>query len=88
MRFSAAVKGKVKPTATGKLTSAKAGGKSARKTPTFYVDVGTESAYTAAGNTVAKFDEIGVLPPIGRWDPLNIRAQVRAAPTIAAWALS
>merc|ERR1719253_2378733 len=70
-----AVKGKVKPTATGKLTSAKAGGKSARKTPTFYVDVGTESAYTAAGNTVAKFDEIGVLPPIGRWDPLQIRAQ-------------
>ena len=26
-----------------------------------------------------QFDEIGVLPPIGRWDPLKIREQARDA---------
>ena len=35
-----------------------------------FQDVKTESVWSSAA-----YDEIGVLPPIGRWDPLEIRAQ-------------
>jgi len=38
------------------------------------IDV-TGGAYEQFDASVPKFDEIGVLPPLGRWDPLQIRAQ-------------
>ena len=47
------------------------------------IDVATGKAYESV--TVSsvwssgQYDEIGVLPPIGRWDPLQIREQVRFA---------
>ena len=41
------------------------------------IDV-TGGAYEQFDASVPKFDEIGVLPPLGRWDPLQIREQVRA----------
>jgi len=39
-----------------------------------YIDV-TGQAYTEVNANAPKFDEIGVLPPLGRWDPLQIREQ-------------
>merc|ERR1719393_631671 len=39
-----------------------------------YIDV-TGTAYTEVDTFVPKFDEVGVLPPLGRWDPLQIREQ-------------
>jgi light-harvesting complex I chlorophyll a/b binding protein 1 len=39
-----------------------------------YVDV-TGRAYTEVSNLSPQYDEIGVLPPLGRWDPLGIREQ-------------
>merc|ERR1719163_1519398 len=39
-----------------------------------FVDV-TGAKYQEVDSFVARFDEIGVLPPIGRWDPLQIREQ-------------
>merc|ERR1719453_1298095 len=39
-----------------------------------YVDV-TGAAYQEVSSFVPKFDEVGVLPPLGRWDPLQIREQ-------------
>merc|ERR1719326_867406 len=39
-----------------------------------YIDV-TGGAYTEVDSFVPKFDEVGVLPPLGRWDPLQIREQ-------------
>jgi len=37
------------------------------------IDVATGKAYTEVASM--QYDEIGVLPPIGRWDPLKIREQ-------------
>merc|ERR1719331_297093 len=45
----------------------------ARTTQT-YIDV-TGNAYVEVDTFVPKFDEVGVLPPLGRWDPLQIREQ-------------
>jgi light-harvesting complex I chlorophyll a/b binding protein 1 len=39
-----------------------------------YIDV-TGNAYQEINANAPKFDEIGVLPPLGRWDPLQIREQ-------------
>merc|ERR1719453_2086992 len=39
-----------------------------------YVDV-TGAAYEEVSTFIPKFDEVGVLPPLGRWDPLKIREQ-------------
>jgi len=39
-----------------------------------FVDV-TGNAYVEVDTFVPKYDEIGVLPPLGRWDPLQIREQ-------------
>ena len=39
-----------------------------------FIDV-TGAKYQEVDSFVARFDEIGVLPPIGRWDPLQIREQ-------------
>ena len=39
-----------------------------------FVDV-TGAKYQEVDSFVARFDDIGVLPPIGRWDPLQIREQ-------------
>jgi len=39
-----------------------------------YIDV-TGNAYTEVSTFAPQFDEIGVLPPLGRWDPLQIREQ-------------
>ena len=43
-----------------------------------YVDV-TGREYQEVSTFIPQYDEIGVLPPIGRWDPLQIRAQASAA---------
>ena len=50
-------------------------GISTKKSSQTYVDV-TGKAYVEVDSFVPQFDEIGVLPPIGRWDPLKIREQV------------
>merc|ERR1719460_1856131 len=47
---------------------------SSSKTSQQYIDV-TGTAYDQADTFIPKFDEIGVLPPLGRWDPLQIREQ-------------
>merc|ERR1719456_570953 len=39
-----------------------------------YIDV-TGNSYVEVDTFVPKFDEAGVLPPLGRWDPLQIREQ-------------
>jgi light-harvesting complex I chlorophyll a/b binding protein 1 len=39
-----------------------------------YIDV-TGGAYDQVDTFIPKFDEVGVLPPLGRWDPLQIREQ-------------
>jgi len=39
-----------------------------------YIDV-TGAAYEEVSTFVPQFDEVGVLPPLGRWDPLKIREQ-------------
>ena len=39
-----------------------------------FIDV-DRAKYQEVDSFVARFDEIGVLPPIGRWDPLQIREQ-------------
>mmetsp|Transcript_12774 Transcript_12774/g.31890 ORF Transcript_12774/g.31890 Transcript_12774/m.31890 type:complete len:294 (+) Transcript_12774:61-942(+) len=44
------------------------------KTIGTYIDV-TGKEYQEANVFIPQFDEIGVLPPIGRWDPLKIREQ-------------
>jgi len=41
---------------------------------TSYIDV-TGRAYQEVDVFVPQYDEIGVLPPLGRWDPLQIREQ-------------
>jgi light-harvesting complex I chlorophyll a/b binding protein 1 len=47
---------------------------STAKTSQTYIDV-TGRAYEEVSTFVPQFDEVGVLPPLGRWDPLQIRAQ-------------
>jgi len=39
-----------------------------------FIDV-TGKAYQDVSTAVPQFDEVGVLPPLGRWDPLQIREQ-------------
>merc|ERR1719235_1608193 len=39
-----------------------------------YIDV-TGREYQEVSTFVPQFDEVGVLPPLGRWDPLKIREQ-------------
>jgi hypothetical protein len=48
---------------------------STSKSSQTYIDV-TGAAYQEVNAFVPKFDEVGVLPPLGRWDPLQIREQV------------
>ena len=63
--------------ATGKkpaaLKNSLKGVSTARSAQSF-VDV-TGNAYQEVDTFVPQYDEIGVLPPIGRWDPLQIREQ-------------
>jgi len=62
---------------TGKAPTALKGTKkgiSSKRTAQTYVDV-TGAAYQEANVFIPKYDEIGVLPPLGRWDPLQIREQ-------------
>jgi len=59
--------------ATKKVAGTKRG-VSTKKTGTVYIDV-TGNAYQEVNAFVPKFDEVGVLPPLGRWDPLQIREQ-------------
>ena len=41
-----------------------------------YIDVCPRTkAYVDVDTFIPKYDEIGVLPPLGRWDPLQIREQ-------------
>jgi len=47
---------------------------STKKQSQQYIDV-TGNAYQEVNAFVPKFDEVGVLPPLGRWDPLQIREQ-------------
>jgi len=47
---------------------------SSKSTGSTFLDV-TGNAYVEVDTFVPQFDEIGVLPPIGRWDPLAIREQ-------------
>lgn len=44
-----------------------------KKGPTF-IDV-TGKSYNEVNTFVPQYDEVGVLPPLGRWDPLQIREQ-------------
>jgi len=39
-----------------------------------FIDV-TGNAYVEVDTFIPQYDEIGVLPPLGRWDPLQIREQ-------------
>merc|ERR1719163_523968 len=47
---------------------------SSKATSQTYVDV-TGREYQEVSTFIPQYDEIGVLPPIGRWDPLRIREQ-------------
>jgi len=49
-------------------------GVSTKKQLSSFIDV-SGNAYVEVDSFVPQFDEIGVLPPIGRWDPLKIREQ-------------
>merc|ERR1719456_926588 len=61
-------------TATKKVKSKKA--ISTARTGSSFIDVsGTAYNDISARNLAPKFDEVGVLPPLGRWDPLQIREQ-------------
>jgi len=74
-------KGETKPglIKTGKAP-AKAGKKagkaaiSTKKQGSSFIDV-SGNAYQEVSTFVPQYDEIGVLPPLGRWDPLQIREQ-------------
>merc|ERR1719171_1466764 len=69
--------------AAPKKAAPKKGGKSPANSKTAISAVGrgssfidvTGNAYVEVDTFVPKFDEIGVLPPLGRWDPLQIREQ-------------
>ena len=47
---------------------------SKKKTGPTFIDV-TGKSYNEVNTFVPQYDEIGVLPPLGRWDPLQIREQ-------------
>merc|ERR1711881_371850 len=47
---------------------------STSRTGSSFIDV-TGNPYTEVSTFVPQFDEVGVLPPLGRWDPLQIREQ-------------
>merc|ERR1712228_969830 len=47
---------------------------STKATGSTFVDV-TGKPYVEVDTFVPQFDEVGVLPPLGRWDPLQIREQ-------------
>ncbi|EOD40717.1 light harvesting protein [Emiliania huxleyi CCMP1516] len=68
-----------KPVKKAAKAAKRGGGKdyakiSTRRTAGSFVDV-TGKPYVEVDTFVPQFDEIGVLPPIGRWDPLQIREQ-------------
>ena len=67
--------GSVAPTKAPKATKRSVSTKSVGTT---YIDV-TGAEYVEYATSLEKYDEIGVLPPLGRWDPLKIREQVCAA---------
>jgi len=48
---------------------------STKKTGTTFIDVTGREYIEVEQGLSAKYDEIGVLPPLGRWDPLKIREQ-------------
>jgi len=76
-RENFANKGKAGLVKTGKAPAKVGGTKravSTKKTSQTYVDV-TGAAYQDVSSFVPQYDEIGVLPPLGRWDPLQIREQ-------------
>ena len=60
-------------TATAKAPKTKRAVSTNRQSQT-YIDV-TGQAYEEASLFVPQYDEVGVLPPLGRWDPLQIREQ-------------
>merc|ERR1719478_1858767 len=64
--FSSGVATKAAPKSKRSISTA--------KTAQTYIDV-TGNAYVDVNPFVPKFDEVGVLPPLGRWDPLQIREQ-------------
>jgi len=47
---------------------------SSKKVGSSFVDV-TGKKYQEVSSFVPQYDEVGVLPPLGRWDPLQIREQ-------------
>merc|ERR1719364_213825 len=47
---------------------------SSKRTGSSFIDV-TGAKYQEVSTFVPQYDEIGVLPPLGRWDPLQIREQ-------------
>merc|ERR1719310_2598256 len=47
---------------------------STKRVGSTFIDV-TGNAYQDVSTFVPQFDEVGVLPPLGRWDPLQIREQ-------------
>ena len=51
---------------------------STKSTTSTFIDV-TGRKYQEVDTFVPQFDEVGVLPPLGRWDPLQIREQVRTS---------
>jgi len=62
---------------TGLAVSSKAKTKlavSSKPTSQTFIDV-TGQAYQDVGGFSPQYDEVGVLPPLGRWDPLQIREQ-------------
>jgi len=83
--FTGGVKSKPKTSAdkkkgllgAGKAASTKATGKrgiSTKRSASTFIDV-TGKEYVEVDTFVPQYDEIGVLPPLGRWDPLQIREQ-------------
>merc|ERR1719224_161118 len=71
----AAKKGPVKKKAVkkGKVGLGKRG-VSTKATRSLFIDV-TGKEYVEVDSSIPAYDEIGVLPPLGRWDPLQIREQ-------------
>ena len=64
----------------GKSAANSARSSSATGRTSSFVDV-TGRPYVEVDTFVPKYDEIGVMPPLGRWDPLQIREQVTASPS-------
>merc|ERR1712106_1019604 len=58
----------------GKSAANSARSSSATGRTSSFVDV-TGRPYVEVDTFVPKYDEIGVMPPLGRWDPLQIREQ-------------